>query len=170
MNTTADVATALTGQPVGVALPVPAVAPVATVAQTVAPVVAPTAFTVKVSGTTGGLAARAVSAAIGQVGVPYRYGGNTPGVGLDCSSLVQYAYRTVGVTLPRTAAAQATMGRPVSLNELQPGDLLTFYRPVSHVAIYVGNGKIAEASTEGVPVHVRSMYLNGFAGARRLIG
>ncbi len=126
--------------------------------------------TVKATGSTsGGLAARAVAAAIGQVGVPYSYGGNTPGKGLDCSALVQYAYRTIGISLPRTAAAQAAMGRPVSVNALQPGDILTFYRPVTHVAIYVGNGKIAEASQPGVPIRVRPMYLDGFVGARRII-
>ncbi|MBW0010829.1 MAG: C40 family peptidase, partial [Pseudonocardiales bacterium] len=89
--------------------------------------------------------------------------------GFDCSGLVQWVYKEVGIALPRTAAAQATVGHPVSLSQLQPGDLLFFYQPVDHVVIYVGNGKIAEASQPGTPVHVRPMYLNGFVGARRIV-
>lgn len=115
-----------------------------------------------------GVAARAVGAALAQLGTPYVYGGSAPG-GFDCSGLVKWTYQKAGLTLPRTAAAQATAGRPVSLSNLQPGDLLFFYRPVSHVVIYVGDGKIAEASQPGTPVHVRSMYLNGFVGARRVV-
>lgn len=115
-----------------------------------------------------GLAARAVGAAMTQLGTPYIYGGSAPG-GFDCSGLVQWMYQKAGLTLPRTAAAQATAGRPVGLSHLQPGDLLFFYRPVSHVAIYVGDGKIAEASQPGTPVHIRTMYLNGFVGARRVV-
>lgn len=126
-----------------------------------APAVTPSAFTMK-------LAARAVTAALAQQGTPYVYGGAAPG-GFDCSGLVQWIYKQVGISLPRTAAAQSTAGHPVSLNQLQPGDLLFFYKPVDHVVIYVGNGKIAEASQPGQPVHVRSMYLNGFVGARRIV-
>jgi cell wall-associated NlpC family hydrolase len=121
----------------------------------------PASFTMK-------LAARAVTAALAQQGTPYVYGGAAPG-GFDCSGLVQWIYKQVGITLPRTAAAQSTAGHPVSLNELQPGDLLFFYKPVDHVVIYVGNGKIAEASQPGKPIHVRAMYLNGFVGARRIV-
>lgn len=171
MNMTADVATALTGQPVGVALPVPAPAPVPTAAQTVAPAVAPAAFTVKASGTTGGLAARAVSAAVAMKGVPYVWGG-TSAAGVDCSGLVQRAFKAAGLSLPRTAAQQATVGRSVSLSQLQPGDLI-FYRygsEVDHVAMSVGAGKIVEASQPGQPVAVRALYTSNFAGARRLIG
>lgn len=147
----------------------PAPAPAAVVPAVVETAVE-TPVTVKAAGTTGGLAARAVSAAIGQVGTPYVYGGTTPGKGLDCSALIQYAYRTAGISLPRTAAQQATMGRSVSLSNLQPGDLLTFYSPITHIALYIGNGKIAEASQPGTPVHIRALYTNGFAGARRLVG
>jgi cell wall-associated NlpC family hydrolase len=121
----------------------------------------PASFTMK-------LAARAVTAALAQQGTPYVYGGAAPG-GFDCSGLVQWIYKQVGITLPRTAAAQSTAGHSVSLNELQPGDLLFFYKPVDHVVIYVGNGKIAEASQPGKPIHVRAMYLNGFVGARRIV-
>jgi len=141
----------------------PVTAPAATKAPAEAPAAAkaPASFTMKV-------AARAVTAALAQQGTPYVYGGAAPG-GFDCSGLVQWIYKQVGITLPRTAAAQSTAGHPVSLNELQPGDLLFFYKPVDHVVIYVGNGKIAEASQPGQPIHVRTMYLNGFVGARRIV-
>ena len=112
--------------------------------------------------------ARAVAAALAQQGTPYVYGGNAPG-GFDCSGLVQWVYHKVGIGLPRTAAAQATAGHQISLSQLQPGDLLFFYQPVEHVVIYVGNGKIVEASRPGQPVHVRPLYLNGFVEARRIV-
>jgi cell wall-associated NlpC family hydrolase len=130
----------------------------------------PEPVTVKAAGVTGGLAARAITAAMGQQGVPYVYGGNTPGDGLDCSSLVQYAYRTAGISLPRTAGAQASMGRTVSLADIQPGDLLYFYSPITHVAMALGGGKIIEASQPGHPIAVRSLYTNGLAVIKRLIG
>lgn len=135
--------------------------------QVTKPAVAP--VTVKAAGATGGLAAKAVSAALAQQGTPYVHGGATPG-GFDCSGLVKYAFARAGVTLPRTAAAQATMGRPVSLKDLTPGDVLTFYHPVSHIVLYVGDGQIVEASQPGTSVHVRPLYTTGFAGARRLVG
>lgn len=141
----------------------PATAKVPVDAPAKAPAVAkaPESFTMK-------LAARAVTAALAQRGTPYVWGGAAPG-GFDCSGLVQWIYKQVGITLPRTAAAQSTVGHPVSLSELQPGDLLFFYKPVDHVVIYVGDGKIAEASQPGQPVHVRAMYTNGFVGARRIV-
>ncbi|MGH3782404.1 MAG: transglycosylase family protein [Pseudonocardiaceae bacterium] len=141
--------------------PTAAKAPAQAPAAAKAPAVAPEAFTMK-------LAARVVTAALAQRGTPYVYGGATPG-GFDCSGLVQWIYKQVGITLPRTAAAQSTAGHPVSLSQLQPGDLLFFYKPVDHVVIYVGDGKIAEASQPGQPVHVRPMYTNGFVGARRIV-
>jgi cell wall-associated NlpC family hydrolase len=138
-------------------------APAKTPTPAAAPAVAPAAFTTALA-----LASRAVNAALAQQGTPYVYGGNAPG-GFDCSGLVQWIYKQVGITLPRTAAAQATVGHPVNLSQLQSGDLLFFYRPVGHVVVYVGNGKIAEASQPGTPVHVRQMYLSGFVGARRIV-
>lgn len=169
MNTTADVATALTGQPVGVALAVPAAAPVATVAQTAAPVVAPAAFTVKASGTTGGLAARAVSAAMAMRGIPYVWGGVSAS-GVDCSGLVLRAFKAAGLNLPRTAAAQATVGRRVSLADVAPGDLLFFAYggEISHVAMAIGGGRIVEASQPGQPVASRPIYTSGLVEVRRL--
>ena len=124
--------------------------------------VAPAALTTNLSN-----ASRAVTAALGMRGVPYVFGGTSRG-GVDCSGLTQLAFKAAGVELPRTAAAQANVGHRVSVNDLQPGDLLFFYSPIDHVVMYVGNGKIVEASQSGVPVHERSMYLNGFVEARRV--
>jgi len=130
--------------------------------------VTPTAHTVSTASVAVGLTARVVSAALSEVGTPYVYGGAAPG-GFDCSGLVQWIYKQVGISLPRTAAEQATVGRPVSLNQLQPGDLLYYYKPIDHVVIYLGKGKIAEASQPGTPVHVRALYLDGFVQARRIV-
>lgn len=93
-------------------------------------------------------AAKAVRAALSQQGVPYMWGGTTPGQGLDCSGLTQWAYREAGVELPRLAQEQDTAGVQVSQADLQPGDLAVWS---GHVAMYVGNGQMVEA---GDPVQV----------------
>lgn len=122
--------------------------------------------------TESGVAARAVAAARSRIGDTFVMGGQGPSV-FDCSGLMVWSWRAAGVTLPRTAAEQATVGRPVSLSELQAGDILTFYHPVGHVAMVTGRNTagtvmIVEASTEGVPVHERAMYEDGLVGARRI--
>jgi cell wall-associated NlpC family hydrolase len=110
----------------------------------------------------------AVNTALAQLGKPYRWGATGPG-SYDCSGLALAAYRAAGVSLPRSSRAQSTVGRPVPLNALQPGDLLFFYQPVSHVAIYIGNGKMVHASTYGQPVKVTDLkYMPGLVSARRL--
>ncbi|WP_045822121.1 C40 family peptidase [Williamsia herbipolensis] len=87
-------------------------------------------------------AATAVRAALSQRGVPYAWGGTTPGRGLDCSALTQYAYRQAGVELPRLAQDQDTAGFRVDRSELLPGDLAVWS---GHVAMIVGNGQMIEA-------------------------
>src|SRR5439155_18311558 len=75
------------------------------------------------------------------LGLPYVFGSNDPSRGLDCSGLVQRVYADLGVQLPRVAADQAKVGQAVpSLADAQPGDLLAFNTPVSHIAIYAGDG------------------------------
>lgn len=95
-------------------------------------------------------AAQAVSSALSQQGVPYSWGGTTPGVGFDCSGLVQWAYGEAGVDIPRVAVDQ-TVGQQVSQGELLPGDLAVWD---GHVAMYIGDGQIVEA---GDPVSVSAV-------------
>jgi peptidoglycan DL-endopeptidase CwlO len=93
------------------------------------------------------MAANAVRYALTQLGVPYAWGGNTPGVGLDCSGLTQWAYHQAGLDLPRLAQEQ-DLGAAVSQNALRPGDLAVWD---GHVAMIVGNGQMIEA---GDPVQL----------------
>ncbi|WP_409331963.1 C40 family peptidase [Trujillonella humicola] len=109
-----------------------------------------------------------VEAALAQVGDPYVWGASGPN-GFDCSGLTQFAYAAVGVSLPHSSRAQAGMGVAVSRAELQPGDIVYFYSPVSHVGIYIGNGAMVHARTFGQPVAVTSVDMRGYAGARRIL-
>jgi peptidoglycan DL-endopeptidase CwlO len=88
----------------------------------------------------------------------------------DCSGLTSYAYAAAGVTLLRSSTQQATMGRQVSRAELQPGDLVFYYSPISHVALYIGDGKIVHARTYGSPVAVTSVDQSGYRFGVRLTG
>jgi cell wall-associated NlpC family hydrolase len=101
----------------------------------------------------------AVQAALSRVGMAYVYGAAGP-TAFDCSGLVMWAWAQAGVSLPHSSAADA--GYPsVSLDQLQPGDLVTYYSPVSHVAMYIGNGQVVHASTESRPVMVTGLYEAG---------
>lgn len=100
-----------------------------------------------------------VAAALSQVGTPYVWGGATPGQGLDCSGLVQYAYGRANVSLSHYTVAQESAGRQVSLSDLQPGDII-FWGGVGasyHDAIYIGNGQYVHAPQPGETVKVASI-------------
>ena len=117
------------------------------------------------SGTGAGL--RALRAAAAQLGKSYRWGATGPG-SFDCSGLTSFAFRQAGITLPRSSSQQARVGRPVALPELQPGDLVFFYSPVSHVGIYAGDGKMIHAPQTGDVVRYQEVNRRTFAGGRRL--
>jgi cell wall-associated NlpC family hydrolase len=102
----------------------------------------------------------AVQAALTQVGAPYSWGGAAPG-GFDCSGLVMWAFQQAGIALPHSSQALAHGGQPVSLSDLQPGDVLTFYSDASHAGIYIGDGLMVHSSTYGVPVRVVPMTSSG---------
>ncbi len=114
-------------------------------------------------------AAGAVQAALGEVGVPYVWGGNTP-AGFDCSGLVQWAYAQVGISLPHYSGAQYADTTHISLADIAPGDLL-FYGPggSDHVAMYVGGGQMIEAPYTGASVWVTGVRTGSdFAGVGRV--
>jgi cell wall-associated NlpC family hydrolase len=114
-----------------------------------------------------GAAQKAVDTALAHVGDPYVWGAAGPHA-FDCSGLTQYSYSAAGVSLPHSAASQSRMGTPVSRDQLQPGDLVFFYSPVSHVGMYIGNGQMVHASTAGEPVKVVSLdSMPGYNSARR---
>lgn len=110
--------------------------------------------------------ARALAFARAQLGDSYRFGATGPN-SWDCSGLTGGAWRSVGVNLPRNSRAQSGFGQRISKSNLQKGDLVFFYSPISHVAIYAGNGKVVQASRPGRPVNVGEMKYMPYMGARR---
>jgi cell wall-associated NlpC family hydrolase len=97
--------------------------------------------------------------ALSMVGVPYRYGGADPGAGFDCSGLVYYAYSSNGRAVPRTSRAQLEASQKIRLAQAAPGDLLFFEDEVklSHVGIYLGEGRFVHAPSSGGTVSVASI-------------
>ncbi len=112
------------------------------------------------AGPGSGQGAIAVQAALTRVGDPYSWGGAAPG-GFDCSGLVMWAFQQAGIALPHSSQAMAHGGQPVSLSDLQPGDVLTFYSDASHAGLYIGDGMMIHSSTYGVPVRVVPMNSSG---------
>ena len=105
--------------------------------------------------------------AIGLVGMPYKWGGNTPAGGFDCSGLVVYvAYRAKGLKLPRTVAEMSRYGQDVDTDQRLPGDLIFFNttgHPFSHVGIYVGKNRFVHAPNEGGTVRIESLLSSHWA-------
>jgi peptidoglycan DL-endopeptidase CwlO len=153
----------------------PAQAPTTTVAAPAAPAAAPVrdlsvqtvAVAAKTAASPAAKRAAAMSTALAQIGKPYRWGATGPS-SFDCSGLTSFAFKQAGVSLPRTSRAQSTVGTPVAKSNLQPGDLVFFNFPVSHVAIYIGNGQVVHASTSGQPVKISNVNAMPFNGARRV--
>ena len=104
-----------------------------------------------------GLAGVAIQAALGQLGVPYRYAQASPGVAFDCSGLTYYAWAQAGITLPRNSRMQAAAIPRVPIAAAHPGDLIFYYSPISHVGIYLGNGQLVHAPNTGSYVKVTNV-------------
>ncbi|WP_020641317.1 NlpC/P60 family protein [Amycolatopsis balhimycina] len=107
----------------------------------------------------------AVNAALSKLGSPYVWGDTGPD-SFDCSGLLLWAYKKAGITLPRNSAAQAQYGTPVPRDQLQPGDLVAYYSPVSHIGMYIGDGKMVHAPTSGDVVKISPLQ-SQYAGATR---
>jgi cell wall-associated NlpC family hydrolase len=114
--------------------------------------------------------------ALSVIGIDYRYGGNDPETGFDCSGMVRHVVRNaLGLDLPRTAREMAQIGKRIPLDDLKPGDLVffnTMRRAFSHVGIYLGDKRFVHAPSTGGQVRIDDMsaryWLARFEGARRL--
>jgi peptidoglycan DL-endopeptidase CwlO len=125
----------------------------------------PEGTTVAPPSTHGGV----VGIAMQYLGVPYRWGGSSPS-GFDCSGFVMYVFAQIGVSLPHSTYAMYAMGTPVSLGQLQPGDLV-FFNGLGHMGIYIGGGQFIHSPHTGDVVKISSMsgyYASAFVGARRI--
>ncbi|KHK58642.1 peptidase P60 [Ralstonia sp. A12] len=116
--------------------------------------------------------------ALGMIGLRYRFGGNTPESGLDCSGFVRYVFNdTFGFLLPRRAVEMSRVGTSVETAELRPGDLVffnTMRHTFSHVGIYIGDNKFVHAPSTGSKIRVDDMtasyWVTRYNGARRIEG
>jgi peptidoglycan DL-endopeptidase CwlO len=114
-----------------------------------------------------GVGTRALALAKGKLGDPYVWGAAGPSA-FDCSGLVVWAFKQFGISLPHSSSTLSTMGTPVAKSALQPGDLVFFYSPVSHMGIYAGNGMVLNATESGQPVQYSKLANLPFHNARRL--
>jgi peptidoglycan DL-endopeptidase CwlO len=112
-------------------------------------------------------AGTAVSAANGQLGVPYRFAAESPGEAFDCSGLTKYAWGKAGVYLPHQSASQFASTPHVSKDAAQPGDLIFYYSPIGHVGIYIGGGSMIHAPRTGDVVKVSSVNWSKVVGVSR---
>ncbi len=111
-----------------------------------------------------------MQAAYSALGVPYKWGGDNPDDGFDCSGLTMWSWAQAGISLPHSSSAQYASIPHVSKDALQPGDLLFFYQPISHVAMYVGNNQMIQATHPGSVVSlstIDSYWWAVYSGAGR---
>jgi len=115
---------------------------------------------------------RAATIAVREVGVPYRWGGASPASGFDCSGLVYWTYRRLGIALPHSSYALYDRGRQVARSRMKAGDLL-FFSGLGHVGIYIGRGRMVHAPHSGTRVQVvrlaSSSYGARIVGIRRVV-
>jgi peptidoglycan hydrolase-like protein with peptidoglycan-binding domain len=115
--------------------------------------------------------ARAATVAQRYLGIPYRWGGESPRTGFDCSGFVQYVFSRVGVSLPRVVSAQYRVGQAVPRARLRPGDIV-FFDGLGHDGIYIGHGRFVHSPHSGDVVKISSLreswYASRWAGARRV--
>ncbi|MFT3889295.1 MAG: NlpC/P60 family protein [Arachnia sp.] len=117
-----------------------------------------------------GRAQDAVQYALSKVGSSYVWGTSGPNT-FDCSGLTSWAYRQVGVNITRSSRGQwSSVGKKVAKSDLRPGDLVFYYSPVSHVGLYIGNGKIVHAANPRRGINVASLDSMPYTGARRVVG
>lgn len=107
-----------------------------------------------------------VAAAMAQLGKPYGWGAAGPDA-FDCSGLMMWAYAQNGISIPRTSQAQLAGGTPVSLDALQPGDIIGYYPGVTHVGMYIGDGMVVHSSDYGIPIQVVPLNSMPVQGAVR---
>lgn len=114
-----------------------------------------------------GNAGVAINAAMGQLGVPYRYAASSPGVAFDCSGLTAYAWGRAGVSLPHQSGQQYASTPHVPKEQAQPGDLIFYYSPIGHVGIYLGGGQMIHAPRTGDVVKVVAVNWGKVVGVSR---
>ena len=112
-------------------------------------------------------ASGAVAAAKSQIGVPYVAFMAKPGVGFDCSGLTAWAWGRAGVRLPHQSRIQYAVTRHIDPADAMPGDLLFFYRPITHVAMYLGDGLMIDASAPGKPIRIHGFKWSSVSGVGR---
>jgi len=110
------------------------------------------------------------------IGIPYRWGGNTPETGMDCSGFIRYLYKTsLGINLPRTSAEMSKLGKRISIDKIEPGDLLFFNTrrgANTHVGMYLGNNKMIVAPRTGQDIQIAELdshFRSKLNGAKRIV-
>jgi peptidoglycan DL-endopeptidase CwlO len=124
----------------------------------------PPAASVPAPASTAGIA---TGAAQGQLGVPYKFAASSPGVAFDCSGLTKYAWGKAGVYLPHQSAAQYASTPHVPKDQAQPGDLIFYYSPIGHVALYLGGGMMVHAPATGDVVKIVAVNWAKVVGVSR---
>ena len=113
---------------------------------------------------------------ISLIGIPYRWGGNTPETGMDCSAFIRYVFKkSMGIHLPRTSAEISRLGKRIHIDQLEPGDLIFFNTKRganTHLGMYIGDNKFIQAPRTGQNIQITELsgyYRNNFNGAKRIV-